>query len=225
MGVQNKGRYQLDPTKAAALPFAPVQYDRKYQDDLTNILRLYFQSNDNVNEGLLAISGGKFLSLPSGSFVSTTSQTAAVINTAYPITLSALNGTKNSDVFIGATNTNSFPSSRIYAPNLGVYNLQFSLQLENTDSQDHDINLWLRKNGSNEPNSNTLLAVPSKHGSVNGHIVAAWNFFLEYTNADDYFELVWASDSTLVSIPFYAAVAPAPATPSVILTMHFVSRL
>lgn len=34
-------------TKAPALPFAPVEYDRQYMDQLLNIIRLYFQQLDN----------------------------------------------------------------------------------------------------------------------------------------------------------------------------------
>ncbi len=35
-------------SKAPALPFAPVQYDRQYQDSLNNILRQYFNTLDNL---------------------------------------------------------------------------------------------------------------------------------------------------------------------------------
>lgn len=35
-------------TKAPSLPFAPVQYDRAYQDTLNNILRQYFSQLDNA---------------------------------------------------------------------------------------------------------------------------------------------------------------------------------
>jgi hypothetical protein len=35
-------------TKTPLLPFAPVQYDRGYQDSLNNILRQYFATVDNV---------------------------------------------------------------------------------------------------------------------------------------------------------------------------------
>jgi hypothetical protein len=34
-------------TKAPSLPFAPVQYDRTYQDTLNNILRQYFVQLNN----------------------------------------------------------------------------------------------------------------------------------------------------------------------------------
>lgn len=35
-------------TRAPSLPFAPVQYDRQYQDTLNNILRQYFAQIDNA---------------------------------------------------------------------------------------------------------------------------------------------------------------------------------
>jgi len=47
---------QLTRTKAPALPFAPVQYDRGYHDTLNNILRQYFNTLDNFI-GLLMASG------------------------------------------------------------------------------------------------------------------------------------------------------------------------
>ena len=34
-------------TKAPALPYAPVEYDRQYIDQVLTILRLYFQQLDN----------------------------------------------------------------------------------------------------------------------------------------------------------------------------------
>jgi hypothetical protein len=34
--------------KTPLLPFAPVQYDRQYQDTLNNILRQYFNTIDNL---------------------------------------------------------------------------------------------------------------------------------------------------------------------------------
>lgn len=44
----------LSQTKAPALPFAPVQYDRQYQDTLNNILRQYFNTLDNFVGLLMA---------------------------------------------------------------------------------------------------------------------------------------------------------------------------
>lgn len=39
---------ELNRTKAPALPFAPVEYDRQYQDTFNNILRQYFNTLDNM---------------------------------------------------------------------------------------------------------------------------------------------------------------------------------
>jgi len=35
---------------APNLPLPPMQYDQFYLDNLTKVLRLYFASNDNVNQ-------------------------------------------------------------------------------------------------------------------------------------------------------------------------------
>jgi hypothetical protein len=45
-------------TKAPALPFAPVQYDRGYQDTFNNILRQYFNRLDNFLGQFMASSSG-----------------------------------------------------------------------------------------------------------------------------------------------------------------------
>lgn len=225
MALPNTGKEQLDPSKAPTLPFAPVQYDRTYQDTLNNILRQYFNTVDNLNVSLLQLSGARFLSTPSASFISTSDQTAAVINTAYAVTVSAVNGTVNNDIFIGTATANSFPNSEIYVTYPGIYNLQFSLQLNNADTQEHDVNIWLRKNGNNEANTNSVVGVPSSHGGIDGHAIAAWNFFIEWTDVADYYELAWSTPDLDVKIDYKAAASPAPATPSVIMTLHYVSRL
>jgi hypothetical protein len=38
------------PTKAPTIPLAPTQYEQKYQDQLNNILRQYFNQNDNPGQ-------------------------------------------------------------------------------------------------------------------------------------------------------------------------------
>lgn len=222
-GFDNK----LYSTKTPAWPFAPVEYSQQYQDQFSNVMRLYCQTVDNFTSVLMDERGGRFISNPYGSFISTTTQTAAAINTAYPITLSATSGLAENGIYVGSNTASVFPSSRIYALEFGLYNLQFSLQLKNTNTQEQDVNIWLRKNGVNPgvANSNTFVSVVNKHGGIDGHSVAAWNFFVDYTATNDYYELMWSTNSTLVSIPASAAASPAPATPSVILTMQFVSAL
>lgn len=49
-------------TKAPALPFAPVEYDRQYHDTLNNILRQYFNTLDNLigQLSVMVASNGSF---------------------------------------------------------------------------------------------------------------------------------------------------------------------
>lgn len=146
-----------------------------------------------------------------GAFHSNTSQTAAAANTAYAMTYDTTD--YNNGVTVAS-------SSRLTVANAGLYNVQFSCQFTNTDSTDHDISIWLRKNGADVVATNTMLDIPSKHGSTNGHVVAAWNFFIQLS-ASDYVELVWSTDSTQVSIEATGTqTSPTrPSTPSIIVTV------
>jgi hypothetical protein len=141
-----------------------------------------------------------------GVFYDTTTQSAAVINTAYPITI---NSTSISDgVYIGS------PTSRVYVDRIGTYNFQFSLQLVKSSASAKHVFIWYRVNGVDAANSATQVTLVGNGAAV----VAAWNFVIEL-NAGDYFELVWSTDDTGCQILAAAASAPVPAIPSVILTV------
>jgi len=151
--------------------------------------------------------------MPYGAFQSLVDQTIATANTAYAMTLDT------TDYSNGVTLSNS---SRMNVKNAGIYNFQWSGQFENTDSQDHDVRAWIKVNGTNLTGSTGFFAVPSKHGSVNGHGLVGWNYFLSL-NANDYIELWWESDSTTVSLQAYAAGTNYPSTASLITTMNYIS--
>ena len=152
---------------------------------------------------------------PYGAFQSLVDQTIASTTTAYAMTLDTTDFTNG--VYLSN-------SSRMNVRNAGIYNLQWSGQFENTDSQDHDSYVWLRKNGTDITGSTGVIAVPSKHGSVNGHTIAGWNYFLELA-ANDYIEIYWSADSTLVSLQLYpvGAAPTKPSTASLITTMQYVA--
>lgn len=110
----------------------------------------------------------------------------------------------------------------------GIYNIQFSFQLVNTDTQIHDVDVWFRQNGADIANSNSQFSVPNSHGGTDGHLIASLNLFAE-VGANDYLEIMWHTYNTATTIQAIAAVpasgtTPAiPATPSVIVTATFVS--
>ena len=148
-----------------------------------------------------------------GSYYDTTTQTIAVINTAYPITLNSVankinDGPMQYGVYRGS------PTSRVYVDNTANYNIQFSLQLTSTNATDKNITIWLRVNGTDVASSATVITL----SGTNVNTVAAWNFVINLT-AGNYFELVWSSSNTNVSIRSAAATAYCPAIPGVILTV------
>lgn len=146
-----------------------------------------------------------------GSWISTATQTAAAANTAYAI---SLNTTSYSNgITLGS-------GSRLTVTEAGVYNVQFSLQLENTDTVIRDASIWMRRNGTDVANTTSLIAVPNSHGGAAGHTVAAWNFFIQLS-ASDYVELYWSAESTLLTIPAVTGLTTPtrPDIPSVIVTM------
>ena len=114
--------------------------------------------------------------------------------------------------------------SKLIVDNPGAYNFQFSIQFANTSASDHDIELWFRKNGVDVPASNSRYTIPSKHGSINGHLIAALNYVIELA-ANEYMELMWWSEDSAVFIEAQAAkTGPTrPAIPSVIMTASYMS--
>jgi hypothetical protein len=141
-----------------------------------------------------------------GSFYDTTDQTAAVINTAYAMTFNT------TDLSFGVTRGTT--TSRISVDRPNIYNIQFSAQLINTAGGAHRVWIWLRKNGTDVPDTATAVRLQGN----NAETVAAWNFLLQM-NAGDYFELMWEVDNLAVSLYADPATGVHPAIPSIILTV------
>ena len=141
-----------------------------------------------------------------GSFYDTTTQTAAVINTAYGITFNT------TDLSFGVTIGS--PTSRIYIDRPNVYNVQFSAQVDKTAGGVGFVWIWLRKNGVNVPDSSGQIRIQGN----NAELVVGWNYIIEL-NAGDYIELMWEVDNTSVILLAEAASAVHPSVPSIILTV------
>jgi hypothetical protein len=208
---------------APNLPLATEEYERQFQDQFENILRLYFNQLDNAFGSLLGPTGGKYLKFPYGAFSSDQDQTT----TANTATLMTLNTTDFS-------NGVSIDSSKIRVANAGIYNLQFSAQFQNTDNQIQDISIWLRQgNGSTASTDITgstgFVSIPARKSASAGeeaHEIVGWNYFLSM-NIDDYVEIYWSTTLASVTIQHYpASTGPVrPSTQSVVATLSFVSRL
>lgn len=141
-----------------------------------------------------------------GVFYDMTTQTAAAINTAYPVMFDTAQIERG--VHVGS------PTSRIYVHAQGVYNFQFSAQLDNTSGGVAVVYIWARVNGVDVADSAGKVRIKDN----NSESIAAWNYVLEL-GAGDYFELVWEVDDTSLILSYESAVSPHPAVPSVILTV------
>jgi hypothetical protein len=205
---------QLETPSIPSLGYPPDAYERRHFNENNGALNNFFRKLTTNLGSLFGPKGGKFMNNPYGAFQSTADQTAAAANTAYAMTLNTVDYANGVSV---ASN------SRITVADAGIWNLQWSGQFENPDSQDHDVRVWLKINGTVVTGSTGFFAVPSKHGSVNGHALVGWNYFLSL-NANDYVELWWETDSTMVTIQTYAASGNYPSTASLIATMTFVSN-
>ena len=142
-----------------------------------------------------------------GEFTKTSNQTPAAINTAYSLLFD--NTQIANEVYIGS------PASRIYIQKAGLYNVSCSVQATSTSSSQKSIWLWVRLNGITDiPNSARI----ASNALNNGYLVVSINELISFS-ANDFIEIMYASDSTNISISSVAATAFAPAAPAAILSI------
>lgn len=108
-------------------------------------------------------------------------------------------------------------NSQIKAQYAGVYNIAFSLQLNNTGGggQGTTVEIWLVKNGQTVPDTNTRVTVNTN----SPYVVSAWNFF-QKMNANDYVELYWATNNHHIEMPHNTGTMGGPSIPSAIITVN-----
>ena len=141
-----------------------------------------------------------------GSFTKTIDQTPAVINTAYPITFDMTEISHH--VTIGT------PTSRIVCEFSGLYQFAPSFQLSSGSASAKNVWLWIRKNGVDVANSAMQVTLESNTAKI----ITSRTVFLSMA-ASDYIELMWAADSTNVTLDAIAATAFGPAAPASILAV------
>lgn len=102
----------------------------------------------------------------------------------------------------------------------GIYNIQFSAQMQKIDSGKDSIEIWLERNAANIPNTSTVVSMDGN----NTKYVAAWNWMVS-VNADDIIKIAWYSADVNVEIATRgtATLPDRPEVPSVILTVQQVT--
>jgi len=187
------------------LPIAPAGYEQRFQDQFASVLRLFFtRLTSKVNAPL-----------PHGSFYDTTTQTNPVANAVNLMQVNSVYDSNDGTQYAIKKDTN-----RVYVTQTGVYNIQFSAQLDHLGGGNTHFDIWIRVNGQNVAYSATKVVV----AGPNDEKVAAWNWVLTL-KANDYFEIAWASPSTDAVLLAEAATGNVPEIPSVIITVTWVSAV
>ena len=208
---------RLTTTRPPFLPVAPQEYEPRFHNQHSDVLRLYFNQLDNTLASVLAPRGGKWLDFPYAAIQRDTDKTFTA-NTATQITF----GTN--DFLNGCTNDGT---DGIAVEQSGIYNYQFSVQLKNTDTQIHSAWIWLRVNNVDVAGTGSKFDVISSHGGTPGYVIAACNFYVE-AQAGDTIEMWAAVDDTAVTFdaaPAQTSPFAMPSIPSVVATLSFVSNV
>lgn len=144
---------------------------------------------------------------PYGSF-STSGSQALGVNTATKVT-----GWSEDD-----TNSMRLSSNRIYVDETGDYFLQFSAVITKSNSNSGTADIWIRKNGTNVPKTNTRITV---FGS-GAEVVMSVSMILDL-NANDYIEFYGSASTTNISLTSYGA-NTGPAIPGVIASLNLIGK-
>lgn len=141
-----------------------------------------------------------------GQFEYNSTVTAAAANTAFVFPIGTVDFA--STISVGST-------SRIILGASGIFNLQFSVQVNNADNgSDHTAYIWIRKNGVDIANSTGRVTIVKGNATI-----AGWVFMVDSANTTDYYEIAYAVDSTQVTFPAFASTAFAPGTASLVTTV------
>lgn len=141
-----------------------------------------------------------------GSFYDTTTQLGTTINTAKAITFNTTD--LSNGVFLGT------PTSRVTVDTAGVYNYDMSFQLDKTSGGVGNFFIWFRLNGVDVANSASYIQIQGN----NAEIFSSLNYFFDL-KAGDYVEIMFSVSDLSVELAAFAAAAPVPAIPSIILTV------
>jgi len=150
-----------------------------------------------------------------GSFYDTTTQTNPVANIARSMSFNSTDITNGVSISGSTSPLNTY----IKIQNAGIYNIQFSAQVDKTDGGTDDVVIWLRKNGIDLTDTATTLTLPTN----NSKVVAAWNWFVTSATGD-YYQIIWRSLDTDLRLLAEPISATHPGIPSVILTVNRVDQ-
>lgn len=183
---------------------------------LTDIWKGWFGQLTSKLNTLLGVSGGAVLSVPYGSFICGTTQTAGAINTPQRVPFTATEYANGMHYVAG---------DGIHAEVAGMYQITISAQFTNSDAQAHDFDVYFRKNGTNLANSAVVGSAVGTHGGQPGYANCVGSV-MTYLNVGDYIEVWWSTNNvavTMNNLPAITVPFSSPAAPALSAVVAFVS--
>lgn len=150
--------------------------------------------------------------IPYGTFTTSANQTVAGANTATIV---------NSSFIEQDANKMYINNGKIYVEETGDYFVMFSAVFTKSTANSTTVDLWIRKNGVNIPESNTRITVAGNSGET--VMTASFILDLEY---DNYIEFVFSSPDANTKLTYYAASSSPtrPAVPGMIATLNLIGK-
>ena len=211
---------QISLNTPPRLPSAPVQYEQRFHDQHSDVLRLYFNQVNNTVATVIGPNGAAYLQAPHAMLMSDQDQTSAGITSANTLTYNQPVITQGVEVRNGG---------EIWFEQPGQYLVTFTLQVTNRSNAVQEFEVWAGFNGSNYPLSNTRFDIPARKSSdIWAHVVPAiTGIFTVSDPSAEYLTIKWWASSVDVFLEHYAANTnpTRPAIPSVIMTINCISRL
>jgi hypothetical protein len=113
---------------------------------------------------------------------------------------------------ISVANNGSGDPTRVTFTAAGTYMIAPSIQFVNSAASDHDVTVWLRKNGTDIANSATRITIPKTGDGGAGFFQLV---IYDTVTANQYIEIMWLPENAAVTVEFTAASAGPPAVPAV----------
>jgi hypothetical protein len=161
--------------------------------------------------GNLSVSGNISYTPAYGQFWSNLTQTVSSANTAYTFLLNNTDGHNLIELGSGASN------SRIIINKTGLYNIQFSAQIDKTaGGGGSTAYIWFKKNGTAVPDTGGFFTLDNTVQTVQ-----SWNIMANVVAAGDYYEIAYAATNTNFRFPTLAGNVAVgySASPSIIVTV------
>jgi hypothetical protein len=220
-------RNRVQTTASPSQPLAPPAYNAGHFNQYANALRLYFNQVDSIFRALLGSNGGKYVEFPHIAASDSSDQYAGGDNTPTLVRWDML------DAGSGFTLN---PNGTAQPDQSGIYKIDYSLQLANSDNAAHNVFVWLEVNGGTPvPNSSTKFTIPARKSASEPSYVTAYSHITFEITAGDTISLYWATDRAynttgpvegvfIDALPAQTTPYVRPANPSALGSIIFVSN-